>query len=276
MNRPSVARAAVGFASFAWVALSAGCMRKSAAGADVSAQESADTVEANASSAQDSHFSQLFAANVTSADPAAAADANAPSIPAFYPASCAKRTKMSATEVKITFTDCTGPFGLVKVNGALLATFTAGTGGAVHVTVASQDLTANGHAVTESGAGDVTVSGATRIVAWQGAWTRENAAGETVAHTSDLTITIDSAAQCASVDGTAKTSVASREIDAKITGYKICKLADGGNGCPWGSVDFTRVTTRRTFAVDFDGSSQAKVTGPNGGSIEVPLVCEAE
>jgi hypothetical protein len=78
------------------------------------------------------------------------------------------------------------------------------------------------------------------------------------------------------VSGTAKTSVATREIDATISGYKICKLPSGADGCPSGQIAFKRVATGRTLTVDFDGSAEAKVTGPNGASIELPLVCLAQ
>jgi hypothetical protein len=254
-------------------ALVAGCASKKG-DTSIDGQDSADSAEANASSAQDSHFTQLFAANVTSNDPGAAAGSNT-SVNQMWPAGCATRTKVGTTGVKVTFSNCTGPFGLVKVNGDLTATFGAGANGALHVVVASENLTANGHAVTETGTGDITISGSIRTVAWQGAWTRVNALGETVAHASDVTIAIDSATECGSVSGTAKTSIAAREIDATITGYKICKLPDGADGCPSGEIQFKRVATGRTLTIDFDGTMQAKVTGPNGGSIELPLVCTA-
>src|SRR6185312_6093436 len=104
--------------------------------------------------------------------------------------------------------------------------------GGLTVNVTSSNLTANGHAVSESGTGDVTISGATRTVAWQGAWTRVNAAGETVSHTTTANVVIDTAAGCRTTNGSAQTNVAAREIDSTITDYKICKLADGAEGCP--------------------------------------------
>jgi hypothetical protein len=262
------------FALVSLATFAAGCAAKKGSSSSIDAQDSADSADANASSAQDSHFTQLFASSVTSNDPAAAADGNVP-VNQMWPAGCATRKKVDATTVKITLSNCTGPFGLVKVNGDLTAKFSAGANGALHVEVASENLTANTHPVSESGSGDITVSGSIRTVAWQGEWTRLNALGETVAHASDVTIAIDSASLCGSVSGTAKTNVATREIDATISGYKICKLASGEDGCPSGEIAFRRVTTGRTLTVDFDGTAEAKVTGPGGGSIEIPLVCQA-
>ena len=259
--------------------LVAACAVKTSSNENIDAQDEADSTDANASSAQASHFTSLFTTNLTSTDPGQAASDNAPTAaafkPALWPAGCETRTKTSATEVTVTLDDCTGPFGLVHLNGTLTATFTPGANGALDVQVASQNLTANGQPVTESGSGDVTLNGSVRTVTWSGEWDRVNAKGETVQHQHQGTIAYDASTSCVTTIGTATTSVGVRAINSSAKSYEICK--DPANGsydlCPSGEVTFTREATGATLTVDFDGSAEAKVTGPKGNSIEVPLVC---
>jgi len=256
--------------------LAAACSSKSSDSGSIDAQDQADSVEATSSNAQSTHFTELFTSSVTSSDPQQAATSNA-AIRQFWPASCATRAQdpTNPLVVHVTLNDCTGPFGMVHVSGELTATFGKNASGGLTVNVTSSNLTANGHAVSESGTGDVTISGATRTVAWQGAWTRVNAAGETVSHTTTANVVIDTAAQCRTTNGSAQTNVAAREIDSTITDYKICKLADGSEGCPSGEIVHTSKRTGKSLTIDFDGTADAKVTGPAGHSAEVPLVCSA-
>jgi hypothetical protein len=250
-----------------------GCAAKNN-GESTDAQDQADATDASSSNAQSSHFTEMFAHSITSTDPAAAADSNV-SVSQLWPAGCATRAKdpTNPLVVVVTLNGCTGPFGLVKLSGELISTFSKNAGGGLHIEVASKDLTANGRPVTESGSGDVTVSGTTRTVAWKGAWTRENLKGETVSHTTDVTLTIDASTECRTANGTAQTNVGTREIDSAMKSYEICKLPSGADGCPTGEITHTRVAKDATLTIDFDGTDQAKVTGPRGNSIEVPLVC---
>jgi hypothetical protein len=64
-----------------------------------------------------------------------------------------------------------------------------------------------------------------------------------------------------------------REIDSTITNYKLCREADGSDGCPSGEIKHENVASGRTISVSFDGSNEATITGPKGGTVQVPLVC---
>jgi hypothetical protein len=134
-------------------------------------------------------------------------------------------------------------------------------------------MTVNGKAVTYSADSDITISGATRTVKYNGAWTRENAKGDTVSHTRQGTTVIDTSTKCRDTNGSAVTAVGAREVDSAIKDYKICRKADGTDGCPSGEIIHSHKLSGKTITFDFDGSDQAKVTGPKGNSIEVTLVC---
>lgn len=252
-----------------------GCAARNSGGTDApSSVEQADSTDSSDSSGQASHFGAMFTGGVASAEPAAAAS-TAGTNPGLYPAGCVTR-KVDPTNprvVDLTFDNCTGPFGLVALSGSMTATFSSNADGSLHIDLQSANLTANGHPVTHSGSGDVHVNRTTRNVTWHGDWTRVNRAGETVAHTTSLSIAIDSSTKCRDVNGTAQTTIGAREVDSTIKDYKVCGGALGTDACPSGEVTLVHKASGRTITVDFDGSDKAILTGPRGGTIDVPLVC---
>src|SRR5262249_24009990 len=133
----------------------------------------------------------------------------------------------------------------------------------------SQNLTANGHPINHSASADITINGAERDITWDGNYTRQTATGVTVSHTSKLSIVVDTSARCLTSNGTAQTMVGSREVDTTIKDFKICEES-GIIGCPMGTVTHTAKASGKTVTVDFDGTNQAEVTGPNGNTFEVP------
>lgn len=272
MTRKSLAY----FASFSiFASIAAGCAAKNSAGdGDTSATEEADSADSSNSSGQSTHFAEMFTGSVQSSEPEAAATGAAVNV-GMWPAGCATRAAdpTNPRVVHVTFNGCTGPFGLVSVSGEMTATFSKNADGSLHVDVQSTNLTANGHPVSHSGAGDITVNGTERDVVWHGDWTRVNKLGETVAHTTSFTIAIDTATKCRDTNGTAVTTVADREVDSTVTNYKICKVSTGDDACPSGTIALDHKKSGRTITVAFDGSAEATLTGPRGGTISVPLVC---
>ncbi len=261
----------VALAPLASIATGTGCAGKSVVSDATDAQLQADSVDANASSAQASQFSELFLSSVHLPDPVSAASSAAESW--LWPASCSTRASDAARPgvVTLTFDDCTGPFGLVHVSGGMVGTFTRNADGTLHVALESDHLTANGHPVEHAGSGDVAMgSDGTRTVAWKGVWTRTNASGETVTHVTDVTIQVD-ANKCRTTNGTAETTVAARVTDSVIDGYAISKNSDGSDGCPRGTIVHSH--DGRSLTVTFDGSDRATLTSARGRTTTLPLVC---
>lgn len=237
------------------------------------AQESADSTEASASSSQTSRFDEMLFAPVQAQDPEAAAGAVAAA--QWWPAGCASRQRDGSNKsvVHVTLDNCSGPFGLVHHSGNITVTFSKNADGSLHAQAASSDMTINGKTVTYSASSDITVSNGERTVKYDGAWTRENAKGETVSHTRQGTTVIDTTTRCRTTNGSAVTSVGNREVDSKITDYKICRKADGSDACPSGEIVHTHKASGKAVTFDFDGSAEAKVTGPKGNTSEAALVC---
>ncbi len=135
-------------------------------------------------------------------------------------------------------------------------------------------MTINGKPATYSADSDITVDAAAKTVTIKhnGAWTRENAKGETVSHTRAGTTVVDVAAKCRTTNGTGVTKAGAREVDSTLKDYKICRKADGSDACPTGEVTHAHKLSGKTFTVEYDGSAQATITGPKG-SAEIALVC---
>lgn len=235
--------------------------------------DSVDNGEATASSAQASRFDQMLFGSVQGQDPSAAASSLAAA--QWWPAGCATRAKDPTNPhvVRVTLNGCSGPFGMLKHSGEITVTFSKNADGSLHAQATSSNMTINGKGVSYSAAADVTVASGLITVDFDGAWTRENAKGETVSHTRQGTTVIDLAAKCRTTNGTGATNVGARQIDSTFKDYKVCRKADGSDACPSGEIIHTRKPGGASVTFTFDGSADATVTGPKGNSVSVPLVC---
>jgi len=239
-------------------------------------QIAADGTEGMAAATQSTSLAGVVFDGVSVSDPlAAAGQLGAPG--QLWPSGCSTRSRDTADPavVHLGFADCTGPFGLVQIDGTATVTFSAGAGGRLHVVFASVDLTAGGSPITLSATADLSFpSATTREVLWQGSWTHTNLAGALVAHTSDVTIAVDTVSGCRTMDGSAATTVAGRQVDSTLRSYEICHdLVTGAEGCPGGSVVHTGEPSGKVVTLQYDGGDVAEVTGPRGETFQVALAC---
>jgi hypothetical protein len=188
----------------------------------------------------------------------------------FYPAGCVSSTR-SGVEVHLQFDDCTGPFGLVRLNGGIDATFSLKEGKLHAELVDSGDLTVQDNPVDYAASSDIRIDEGGYALTWTASWGGETAGGEAFHHTSDLDITSDPETGCATLSGDSSGSVGERGMDSVIEGYAVCPLE-----CPSaGKITSTGKSSGRTVVVEFDGSATAQVTLPSGDVHEAPLVCSA-
>jgi len=199
-------------------------------------------------------------AGATAEDVAAYIAGHVPTV--YTPPACITTTQDGA-KVTAVFAGCTGPFGLVGVDGTVVFTVRPSA------TSVAVDATADGLIV-----GDAVLDlDATAIYRTTGSassidvTTRTTAIGERgheLTHTGDYTASWD--ATCASIDGAWSTSV---EDLARST---TASLERCRGACPTGTI--TRVTVDgRTIAVDFDGSAIATWTSSTGRGGRIALVC---
>jgi hypothetical protein len=212
---------------------------------------------------------------VAAPDPVAAAGALAAAPGEPVDGKCRTRQKdpTDPQTVIITLNDCTGRFGRHHVSGTEIVHFTQGEGATLHADFHSQSLTFDGRPANHTASADITFGGATRHVVWQGAFDTVSEQGEAVAHSSDLTIDVDTTSHCRTRNGSAQTTVGGREVNSSIQGIQTCRDADGDMGCPSGTIVHTREPSGKQVTVAFDGTDQATVTTARGATFEAPLTC---
>ena len=204
--------------------------------------------EGVAASAQSTSLASVVFENVSVSDPKmATAQLAMPS--QLWPSGCVTKAMTGPNEVTVTFDDCTGPFGLVHIDGQETVSLGTAPGGVLQATIEGVNLTANGKPVHHSATAVITFpTSTTRAVTWNGSWQRTNDTGELVQHTSDLSISIDLSTGCRTMEGAAQTHVDAREVNTTIRGYESCQAPSGQEGCPSGAVNHVGVTSGKTVS----------------------------
>lgn len=243
-----------------------GCGR----GQDADAAEDADesAVVSSVESALTTEVSDE-AAQPMSATAEALATSSAMRIPnRFKPAGCAVATQMGNT-VTYVLTNCTGPYGLVKVSGTLVAVYTRAANGGVNVVITGTGVKANNATVdinstvvaTQANGvkkADVTVNG-NGTGPRGGAITRQGA----------YVVTFDTTTECITVDGTWTTGTGRLSASTVVAGYKRCK-----GTCPASGGTITHTAANNVVTtVTYDGSAVAKWATSGGRSGTVNLQC---
>jgi hypothetical protein len=204
---------------------------------------------------------------------AAAADA-ATITGLFMPAGCATTTT-NLNVVTYTFNNCTGPYGLLKLNGTLTATLKPMAGGQVQITLAATGfklatLTTSVNAtalvttgVTQDSAMVTSTSSAT------------NARGETAVHSGSYTAGWNST--CLTLNGSFMTTLGTSKGTASWA-TQISNFQECSGMCPaqGGSVTVTG-SGGGSVTVHYTNGSTAEVTSTNAGGTRgmILLACGA-
>jgi len=195
-----------------------------------------------------------------SPESAAQAAGTAPTF--FKPAGCIVATR-AAGVVTYEFKGCTGPFGLVGVNGKLVATFSPAAVGTLAVAVKSDGLVIGKTPVEHSASGTISFKGTQRIVAWtsttKGILARSGAAIE---HKASYSGTYDVATECVALDGTASTTWGIHGVQSTVVGYQRC---GSGGVCPTaGTITATGLLSKLSITITYLGNGRAQLTTPKG------------
>ncbi len=195
------------------------------------------------------------------ASPEAAAE-TAASAPSFFkPAGCATRSR-SGNVATFELKGCTGPFGLVGVNGKLVATFTkSATPGTLDVSEKSEGLVVGKTPIEQSATGTITFSGTKRVVSWKGTYSGISARKSLpISHQGSYTGVYDAATGCLELDGSATTQIGNRGVSTTTTGYKRCSGV-----CPEaGTITATGLLNKLTVKVTYLGAGLAELALPSG------------
>lgn len=186
----------------------------------------------------------------------------------LQPQGCVVATRNGNT-VTYVVTNCTGPYGLVTLNGTIVAVYTPQAGGGVKAVVTSTGFKAN--AATFDLNATVLASETNGVkkaeVTAQSDGTGPR--GGTFTRDGAYTATYDTVAQCVTLDGTWQTKAGLRQGSTVVAGYKRCK-----GSCPAAGGTITH-TNSRTSAVTltYDGSATANWTTSAGRTGTLALRC---
>lgn len=243
------------------------CMNRGG-GTDVDSAESAIDSSDSVGSESDLMAATMDGAEVTGllpATPDQIALRIAGNIAGRWAKGCAKVTQTGANVV-ITYTDCTGPRGLVHVTGELdVAISVSGTTITAHGT--SSDMQINRANIVIDANATYAVAGTTKTltVATNGSGTGPR--GNEIEHEGNYTITWDSASQCRTIAGDWHTDLGVRERSNTVN------LSRCDGGCPTGSVTH-HFLGGASVTITFDGTATAAWSASNGRSGTVALGCQ--
>lgn len=190
----------------------------------------------------------------------------------FKPAGCITTTLAGNVATHV-FAGCSGPYGLVDFTGTVTSTYVRAAG-TLTITHEATGFSVNGATVSGKRVVAYTRSGSVITKHRTGMWSGTTKSGKAFSHEADFTSTWDSATKCVTRDGSAETSIASRELSRSISGFKRCGI--GRLGCPESGtivLERTRGANTASVTLQFLGGRDYTVTGPGGGTFSRKLIC---
>src|SRR5262249_31789769 len=150
--------------------------------------------------------------------------------------------------------DCSGPWGLVHVTGAVVVTYSIALDG-LHATATASDLSVNGATADINAAAIYQVSGTTKTLTVTTMGSATGPRGNSLARQGAYALSWDAAAGCAALDGKWSTTIAGFTWSTTVSGLKKCV-----DTCPTagGSITQVRPLAGVSITITFDGSDVAR------------------
>lgn len=185
----------------------------------------------------------------------------------FQPMGCLAAQRNGAA-VTYTFTNCTGPYGLVNLNGTVTATFSNVTPTARTVAVTGE-LRANRFTLRPNASAQITYMGGTRLatVTLMGGGTSPR--GTTWTHSGTYMSTWNGT--CLGLSGRVSSAANGATVTMDVASFNRCR-----GGCPDAGGRVTVTSSRgASVSVTYSGGATATLTGSRGRSATVSLYCGA-
>jgi hypothetical protein len=188
----------------------------------------------------------------------------------FIPAGCIQAT-VDPTNQKATyvFTACTGPLGLVELDGTVDVTWTS-TATGLTLAYAAQGFKIN-HSTIDSwqATAVITASGADRHMTWSAQLSGTTARGRSFTRTNNKVIDWTVGQPCISVSGESDGTVTGVELKTTIVSYSRCAAE-----CPQAGSEISVVDEQDhdTLDIKYSGGDEAVLT-INGRSSDIALAC---
>jgi hypothetical protein len=190
----------------------------------------------------------------------------------FQPSGClVADVTASQSSATFTFTDCTGPFGLVHLTGIVDATWTGGGSSPLDVTFNSTNFKVNSATVTSwTAKATVTPSGNDRTMVWSATLAGTTGAGRAFARTNHKTLTWTVGGTCLTIAGQSTGTVTGLDLQTTLVNYQLC---DGACPVSGSEVTVEDVTTGANIDLKYLTGGEAQFTAVDGKVTDFPVVC---
>ncbi|HEX3769876.1 MAG TPA: hypothetical protein VHV30_03380 [Polyangiaceae bacterium] len=191
---------------------------------------------------------------------------------AFQPAGCFTATvDASAMTATYVFDACTGPLGLVELDGTIDVTWSQAAGGPLTVNYAAQGFHIN-RATVDSWTAQavVTATGNARHLVWTAKLSGTTHSGRTFSRTNDKVIDWTVGQACVTVSGTSDGTITGAELQTTIVSYSRCAAE-----CPQAGSEITVKNVKNGDSIDikYDGGPEAVLTVDGKSSYDIGLAC---
>jgi hypothetical protein len=179
----------------------------------------------------------------------------------YFPKTCLTVTSDVAVKtVTYDFAGCTGPNGIFRITGRLVATY-AVTAGTLVLDLVASNLLVNRSTVDWSAHAEITAAGAARTMTWRGQLAGVTARGKEFGRTNDKIIGWNLGDRCFSLSGVSDGHVRNRALRTEIADFRRCQGA-----CPeaGGRITITNQNAKLKVEILYDGTSVATYTTPKG------------
>jgi hypothetical protein len=190
----------------------------------------------------------------------------------FYTAGCIVEDILAAkADATVTFTNCTGPWGLVQLNGVVKVTWNEVSATELDLVLSATDFKVNQATITTWTANaKVTSQGDQLTMDWSAHLDGTTGGGRAFTRTNDKTIQWTVGGSCLTINGTSTGTVTGLDLQTTVTNYSRCQ-----NACPAAGSDITveDVTTGATVDLKYLGGSEAQFTSIRGAVTEFSVAC---
>jgi hypothetical protein len=173
-------------------------------------------------------------------------------------------------EVTYAFDGCTGPWGLLRLTGTVIARYSQ-TASGLMVEVTADDMRANRATVDYRATATIRGDAAgNRTMVWKGQLGGSTARGRAFQRTTDWTVRWTLGNSCIALDGQAEGNLTGRPIRTKVEDFHRCR-----GECPQrgGVVTVTNTATGKELRIEFEGGNRATFIGANGRETSIVLAC---
>jgi hypothetical protein len=192
----------------------------------------------------------------------------------FKPAGCVTSTTDNGSKsVTHVFSNCTGPFGLVHLNGTVKVDHTSPSANELDLSLSASNFEINKSTLTAWSATAKITAGASgaRSMTWDANLQGTSARGRQFSRKNHKEIDWTAGTGCVKIAGSSDGLFASASIHTDVKSFSWCAGA-----CPDAAseITITDVDKGKSFDLKFAGGPNATFTGPDGKSLAVTLSCQ--